>query len=93
MERSHLSRFAVSLDEMPILGRKGTESLQVARKNAVLAARKLDVEQYGYLVTAWNDASRPYRRRVTAYCHAKGHAWRDGPFGDVCVRCCATGGV
>lgn len=91
MEGSHLKRRGVSLDEMADLGRRGTEALLIARKNSVLAAKKLDVEQYGYLVQAWNEASRSYRERVTAFCHAKGHAWRDGPFAPVCIRCCATG--
>ncbi len=76
---------------MPTLGRKGTQALLLSRRNAVLAAKKLDVEQYGFLVTMWNESPRTHRVRVTDYCHAKGHAWREGPFGQICVRCCATG--
>jgi hypothetical protein len=91
MEGSYLSRYGVSLDEMPALGRKGTEALILSRRNAVLASKKLDIEQYGWLVTQWNEKPRVYRMRVTEHCHAKGHAWRKGPFADVCIRCCATG--
>lgn len=93
MEESSLMRYAVTLTEMRVLGKKGTKSLATARKNAVHAARVLDVEQYGHLVQVWNDRSPAYRRSVTEYCHAKGHAWRKGPFSRVCIRCCATGGA
>lgn len=91
MEGLHLKRRQVSLEEMSVLGKKGTEALMVARRNSVLAAKKLDVEQYGYLVQMWNEATTRHRERVTAFCHARGHSWREGPFSQVCIRCCATG--
>jgi hypothetical protein len=84
--------YRVLLDEMPRLGAQATVSLQISRRNSATTKKHLSIDDFGYLVTEWNELDVFSRRERAVYCREKRHDWRCSPYdGMVCARCMKTG--
>jgi hypothetical protein len=85
-------RHDVGFDELIGYTVEGLAAARISRRNAATSARRLDHDQYGYLVTEWNRLDPVERGRRAQYCRDRKHRYLAGPYVGfaVCTRCFVT---
>ena len=88
-------RYDITFDELAYHSVESLAARRATRGNAAKISRRLDHDQYGFLVTEWNRLDPVERGRRADYCASHKHRYVAGPYPGftVCNRCLVSVGA